>query len=147
MEELPDLHPSFQELKSWKVAKLQEWMEIHRLKKSGLNEVLVNRVFRAMSSCVDSDPDSLDESVVEDLVPIHLITKWKTLHFTDIPRGLASRDVDSYFMYQQNPVTGARLHFDRQMKKAKRLCSEGYIRDILYNHINDASDSSCIKCN
>jgi hypothetical protein len=35
-------------------------------------------------------------------------------------------------MYQKNPVNGARLHFDRPMKKAKRLCNEGFIRDILY---------------
>ena len=80
------------------------------------------------------------------LAPIHIITKWKTLDFSDIPPGLASRDVDSYFIYQKNPVAGARLHFDRQMKKAKRLCNEGFIRDILYRQINDALDFYYIKC-
>ena len=72
-----------------------------------------------------------------------MITKWKTLDFSDIP---SSRDVESYFMYQKNPVAGARLHFDRQMKKEKRLCNEGFFRDILYRQINDALDLYYITC-
>ena len=80
------------------------------------------------------------------LAPIQMITKWKTLDFSDIPPGLASRDVDSYFMYQKNPVAGAKLYFERQMKKAKRLCNEGFIRNILYRQINDALYFCYIKC-
>ena len=80
------------------------------------------------------------------LAPIHMITKWKILDFSDIPPGLASRDVDSYFMHQKNHLAGARLHFDRQMKKVKGLCNEGFIRDILYRQINDALDFCYIKC-
>ncbi|XP_063397961.1 uncharacterized protein LOC134708342 [Mytilus trossulus] len=136
-EEPPDLHSSLPELKLWKVTKLQEWLEKHKLKKSGLKEVLVNRVYRAMSGYMDSDPDSSDENLGEDLIPVHEISNWKTLDFSDIPNGLASKDVDGYFLYQKNPTTGARLHFDRQMKKAKRLCNEGFIRDILYSDLSD----------
>ena len=54
-----------------------------------------------MSGCMDSDPMSLDESVVEDLVPIHMITKWKTLDFSDIPPGLASRFVELFYVSEE----------------------------------------------
>lgn len=72
------------------MTKLQEWLEKHKLKKSGLKKVLVNRVYRAMSGYMDSDPDSSDESLGEDLIPVHEILNLKTLDFSDIPNSLAS---------------------------------------------------------
>lgn len=80
-EEPPDLHSSLPELKLWKVTKLQEWLEKHKLKKSELKDVLVNRVYRAMSGYIDSDPDSSDESLDDDLIPAHEISNWKTMQW------------------------------------------------------------------
>ena len=45
---------SVDELSNWKVAELKEWLEKRNLKKSGLKEVLVKRVYRAMTM-MDSD--------------------------------------------------------------------------------------------
>ncbi|XP_071122530.1 uncharacterized protein [Mytilus edulis] len=48
-------------------------------------------------------------------------------------------------MYHKNPTTGESTNFERQMKKAKRLCNEGFIRDIEYNPINQGSEHNYFR--
>jgi len=133
---------SLEDLSKWKVTDLKEWLEERNLKKSGLKDVLVKRVYRAMAN-VESD---FSDEEIKDVVPIHLVSHpWKPLEFTDIP-DISTKDVDSYFMYHKNPMTGDTVNFERQMKKAKRLCNEGFVRDIEYNPIDQGSEQSYFKC-
>ena len=82
-EECQEGQLSLNDLSSWKVTKLKEWLEKRQLKKSGLKDVLVKRVYRAMTN---GDSDFSDKEI-EDIknFPIHLVSNpWKPLDFTDI---------------------------------------------------------------
>ncbi|XP_062619310.1 uncharacterized protein LOC134280875 [Saccostrea cucullata] len=130
-------HLSLEEIQSWKVVELKNWLENHRLKKSGNKEVLAKRVYKAMRHGYDSSEDFIDtDEEIEKTVPVHPSTdSWKELDSTDIPE-ISHKAIDIYFKCHKNPVTGERLNFERQMKKAKRLCNEGFIREIEYNKGN-----------
>ncbi|VDI62943.1 Hypothetical predicted protein [Mytilus galloprovincialis] len=108
--ECQEEHLSLAELLKWKVPELKDWLEKRNLKKSGLKDTLVKRVYRAMSNG-DSD-FSAEESF--PVIPIDLVSNpWKPLDFTDIPE-ISIKDVDSYLMYHKNPTTGESTNFERQ---------------------------------
>jgi hypothetical protein len=48
----PVVLPALDDLKTWKVVKLKEWLELKSLKQSGNKDTLVNSVFRAMNQAV-----------------------------------------------------------------------------------------------
>ncbi|XP_069134924.1 uncharacterized protein [Argopecten irradians] len=140
--------PSLEDIQKWKYTKLQEWLVKHKLKKSGVKKVLVNRVFRAMSHSMESDSDEGVNATQNDnleVLPINKVdSAWKVLNSSDIPP-LEMRDVDNYFLYQKNPITGTSLRFERHMKKAKRLCNEGFVRNINYNIISHDTEYCYVK--
>lgn len=53
------------DLRSWKVKALKEWLEQHSLKRSGTKDILVNRVYRAMQNLEDSDISSSNEDLAD----------------------------------------------------------------------------------
>ncbi|XP_062585923.1 uncharacterized protein LOC134247608 [Saccostrea cucullata] len=145
-----DKHLSLDELKSLRVAELKEWLSQRGLKRSGNKDVLINRVYRAMSNGIDSDeasdtndfPSKSDESIV----PVQTLSKdWKSIESEDIP-DISIKDIDAYFLYHKNP-TGGTTNFERQMKKAKKLSNEGFVKDIEFNEVNKECKYCYIRCN
>ncbi|CAC5419426.1 unnamed protein product [Mytilus coruscus] len=132
---------SLTELSKWKVPDLKDWLEKRKLNKSGLKDTLVKRVYRAMSN---GDSDCSEEESVP-VISIDLVSHpWKPLDCADIPE-ISTKDVDSYFMYHKNPTTRESTNFERQMKKANRLCNEGFIRNIEYNPIIQGSEHNYFR--
>lgn len=67
---------SIDELQSWKVKELKEWLSQRGQKKSANKDVLVNRVYKGMNNCIDSDESSYISAPLSndsEHVPIHLI--------------------------------------------------------------------------
>lgn len=116
-----ETNPSLDELKTWKVAELKEWLTKGEMKKSGNKDILTNKIYRGMKDCLDSDEscDNGSEAKCSECLPIHLVIgNWKTIENDNIP-DMTIKDVDAYFLYHKNPATGGFTNFVRQMKKAK----------------------------
>lgn len=103
-----ETNPSLDELKTWKVAELKEWLTKRGMKKSGNKDILINRIYRGMKDCLDSDEscDNDSEANCSECLPIHLVIEnWKTIENDNIP-DMTIKDVDAYFLYHKNPATG-----------------------------------------
>jgi len=57
---------------------------------------------------------------------------------------LGSEDVENYFVYNKNPLTGKKQGCHRQLKKARRFAKEQYLFNIESNNMND-SPYCCIR--
>ena len=105
-------HPSIDELKAWKVVELKDWLQKHNINKLGTKskEILMNKVYRAMSNCKSSDDSDTEDSIPTDdtevIPPVHtLVLPWETMIHSHVP-DMTLKDVDCYFRYKKNPVTG-----------------------------------------
>ena len=144
--------PDIEELRKWKVNQLKSWLVKHGLKRSGSKEVLIKRVYRAYQNLVDSDfsDSSSDDSLDENRTRVQFSDldseKWSVASSDCLP-GLLSRDVEYYYLFTKNPLSGKRAKFQRHLKKAKKLCNENYLKDIKYHAVSESSDISYIKAN
>ena len=116
---------SKEEISKWKVKELKKWLEEHNLKKSGSKDVLVNRVFRKYNSGnLTSDSDTPDEdepdlnTSKEDFCNL-TGNDWIIATNDNLPT-ITDRDIENYFMFQKNPLSGLRARFHRHMKKGKK---------------------------
>ena len=116
-----------EELRKWKVKKLKSWLIVqHGLKRSGSEEVLIKRVYKAYQNLVDSDfsDSSSDDSLDKNRTCVQFSDldseKWSVASSDCLP-GLLSRDVEYYYLYTKNPLSGKRAKFRRYLKKAKKL--------------------------
>lgn len=144
-----ETNPSLDELKTWKVAELKEWLTIRGMKQSGNKDILINRIDRGVKDCLDSDKscDNDCEANCSECLPIHLVIgNWKTIENDNIPV-ITIKDVDAYCLNHKNPATGGLTNFERQMKKAKKFSNEEFVKDIEYNELQKESTYCYIRCN
>lgn len=93
-----ETNPSLDELKTWKVVELKEWLTKRGMKKSGNKDILINRIYRGMKDCLDSDEscDNGCEANYSECLPIHLVIgNWNTIENDNIP-DITFKDVDAY---------------------------------------------------
>lgn len=90
---------SLDELKTWKVAELKEWLT-KRGGKNGNKDILINRIYRGVGGvkdCLDSDEscDNDSEANCSECLPIHLVIEnWKSIENDNIP-DMTIKDVDA----------------------------------------------------
>lgn len=125
-------------LSAWTKKKLVAWLVDHKKKKSGNKKVLVDRILRSVRFD-DSDSDWGSDTDEEYTVPSisSLDNNWEPL-LTNLCPPLRSEDVDNYFLFNKNPVTGKTQGCHRQLKKAKKFCKEKYIYGLEHNEIGDS---------
>ena len=135
---------TYGDIESMKAKELQQWLKEHNCKRSGNKAVLINRVWRAMNG--DSTSESSDSDTdIDATIPPWNDENWKQLETHLIPP-ISSKDVDNYFLYQKNPVSGKKRKCQRQLTKAKKLCNEqGYLTHVSIN--SNIDDCTFIKAN
>lgn len=90
------------------MAELKEWLTKRGMKKFSNKDILINRIYRGMRDCLDSDEscDNDSEANCSECLPIHLVIEnWKTIENDNIP-DMTIKDVVAYFLYHKNPATG-----------------------------------------
>ena len=93
--------------------------------------------------CSNTDASCSNEN---EYIPINLLSEnWKLIENDDIP-DISIKDVDAYFLYHKNPTTGGLTNFERQMKKAKKLSNEGFVKHIEFNKVKNESKYCYIRC-
>ena len=146
--------PTLDELKKWKVKELKNWLIDHGLKRSGNKNILVKRVFRAFQNLFDSDSDISDE---EDSSPynscsektfqkLENCSEWTGISHDNLP-SITDKDIENYYMFQKNPMSGRRARFQRHLLKARKFAREKYLTNIKLHPVNTTSDTCFIKAN
>ncbi len=92
-----------------------------------MKQVLAKRVYRAIHYA-DTNSSSSDDNASgsAESENITYSTEWKAVTTEDIPP-IRANDVKNNFIYNKNPISGHRMSFERQLKKAKKLTNEKYI--------------------
>jgi hypothetical protein len=118
------------ELRSWTKNRLQDELRKRRKKISGKKSVLVNRLFKAYSG--DTTSDDTDSDSDHDIdVPTSSDTQWREVDVKSIPP-VKKDDIDNYFLFRKNPITGRKKKCKRQLKKAKKFAQErNYLHSVL----------------
>ena len=131
-------------LSRWTKAQLVEWLVSKRQKKSGNKPVLINRILR-YNNFEDSESDwESDTEEVEKPDIGKVNSGWRTLT-PELCPPLRKEDVDNYFIYHKNPVSGKLQACRRQLKKAEKFADEGFLHDIQYNSLEEDSTYCIIK--
>lgn len=131
-------------LSGWKKKDLEKWLADHNKKKSGKKQVLIHRIIRSLqfdNSDSESDEDSSSDDTNDgtDAIPEFETVKvgWETISTSSCPP-TRQEDVDNYFIYNKNPVTGKTQGCHRQLKKARKFFQEKYVFDIQYNGLEES---------
>jgi hypothetical protein len=142
-EESGETALSMEELMTWLIKDLKAWCSHHHLHVSGKKNVLAKRVYRAMHSANRSSEE--DEEYDVPAQTMIRPTTWKTVTTDNIPP-IRDNDVKNYFVYHKNPVSGARLTFERQLRKARKFTSERYVTNVDIGQGTDDMSFIRAKC-
>ena len=127
---------TLEELDGWSKKQMQNCLFEHGLKKSGSKNILANRIIRAINFGESdlSGSSSDGENSSPELPHVNELSNWNLLSTTNCPE-----DVDNYFLYEKNPLTGKTKQCNRQLKKSNKFCNENYVAEIEYNIVDDSS--------
>lgn len=143
--------PTMEDLKKWKVKKLKAWLEGKGLKRSGNKNVLMKRVYRAYQNLYDSDLSlsGNDSEIDIEKMHTHFSTIESSLSWTSVSNDnlpdIKDKDIENYYLYQNHPTSGKRAQFKRHLKKAKKLCAENYLSELLFHHGSAESEVCYVK--
>ena len=137
-------------LQSWKKKDLVKWLEKRKKKKSGNKRVLIHRIIRSLTfDCSDDSDDTSGTSESEE--ELDNLPQFEALNddWQDISTGLCpplrEDDVENYYIYNKNPLTGKSKKCHRQLKKARKFANENFVFDIAMNSIDPSSPYCYVK--
>ena len=135
--------PTLEDLQQWKKKRLIDALSRRGKKISGNKPQLIIRFFKALneedSSSNDEDSDDTDCDTDVLFPGIH-DPFWCEVLTDSIPP-IKQDDIDNYFVYRKNPITGQQKNCKRQLKKAKKFAQErDYIGTI---YMNDHDKDFC----
>ena len=134
---------TMEQLMKWKVKEMRSWCSRHKLYVSGSKTILAKRVYKAMHYSSNSSSD--EEYDVPQTEPTLIRpTIWKTATTENIPP-IRETDVKNFFVYHKNPLSGAQLTFQRQLRKARKFASEKYLMNVEIGHV--IQESSFVRAN
>ncbi|XP_052809849.1 uncharacterized protein LOC128238216 [Mya arenaria] len=127
-------------LATWTKKELVIWLVNHRQKKSGNKQILIKRILRTVQfDDTDSDCETDTDNVSDEIPDISSVkSEWQPLATDNCPP-TRSEDVENYFIYNKNPVSGKTQACHRQLKKARKFAKEGYVYDMDYNGLDNSN--------